>query len=158
MIVNPDKFQVIIIDEKRGDHTNENAVIDNKQIKSVPSVEVLGIQLDDKLNFSAHISNICKSAANHLNTLILLQKFLSFEEKKILINRCFMANLNYCPLVWIFSNVVSLEKIKNLQKRALRFLYESYNTSYEDLSLKSSFSSMNVKRLRTLCRNFQNSE
>ena len=62
-----------------------------------------------------------------------------------------MANLNYCPLVWIFSNVVSLEKIKNLQKRALRFLYESYNTSYEDLSLKSSFSSMNVKRLRTLC-------
>ena len=30
MIVNPDKFQVIIIDEKRGDHTNENAVIDNK--------------------------------------------------------------------------------------------------------------------------------
>ena len=158
MIVNPDKFQVIIIDEKRGDHTNENAVIDNKQIKSVPSVEVLGIQLDDKLNFSAHISNISKSAANHLNTLILLQKFLSFEEKKILINRCFMANLNYCPLVWIFSNVVSLEKIKNLQKRALRFLYESYNTSYEDLSLKSSFSSMNVKRLRTLCRNFQNSE
>ena len=30
MIVNPDKFQVIIIEEKRGDHTNENAVIDNK--------------------------------------------------------------------------------------------------------------------------------
>ena len=29
-MVNPDKFQVIIIDEKRGDHTNENAVIDNK--------------------------------------------------------------------------------------------------------------------------------
>ena len=64
MIVNPDKFQVIIIDKKKGDHTNENVVIDNKQIKTVPSVERLGIQLDDKLNFSPHISNICKSAAN----------------------------------------------------------------------------------------------
>ena len=62
-----------------------------------------------------------------------------------------MANFNYCPLVWMFSNAVSLKKIENLQKRALRFLYKSYNTSYEDLLLKSGFSSMNVKRLRTLC-------
>ena len=43
MIVNPDKFQVIIIDKKKGDHTNENVVIDNKQIKTVSSVELLGI-------------------------------------------------------------------------------------------------------------------
>ena len=88
MIVNPDKFQVII-DKKKGDHTNENA----------PLIEFLGIQLDDKLNFSPHISNIFKSAANQLNALIRLQKFLSFEEKKILINSYFMANFNFCPLV-----------------------------------------------------------
>ena len=61
-----------------------------------------------------------------------------------------MANFNYWPLVWMFSNDVSLEKIKNLQKRALRLLYKSYNTAYEDLLLKSCFSSMNEKRLRTL--------
>ena len=62
-----------------------------------------------------------------------------------------MANFNYCPLVWMFSNAVSLKKIENLQKQALSFLYKSYNTSYEDLLLKSGFSSMNVKRLRALC-------
>ena len=62
-----------------------------------------------------------------------------------------MANFSYCLLVWMFSNAVSLKKIEGLQKRALRFLYKSYNTSYEDLLLKSGFSSMNVKRLRTLC-------
>ena len=74
MIVNPDKFQVTIIDKKKGDQTNENAVIDNKQIKNLPSVELLGIQLGDKLNFSPHISNTCKSLANQLNALIRLQK------------------------------------------------------------------------------------
>ena len=83
MMVNPDKFQVIIIDKKKGDHTNENVVIDNKQIKTVSSIELLEIQLDDKLNCSPHISNICKSAANQLNALIRLQKFLSFKEKEI---------------------------------------------------------------------------
>ena len=95
MIVNTGKFQVIKIDKNEGDHTNENVVIYNRQIKTVPSVELLGIQLDEKLNFNPHISNICKSAANQLNSLIRLQKFLSFEEKKILINSYFMAKFNY---------------------------------------------------------------
>ena len=89
MVVDPDKFQVIIIDKKKGDHTNQKVVIDNKQIKTVSSVELVGIQLDDKLNFSPNFSNICKSAANQLNALIRLQNFLSFEEKKILINSYF---------------------------------------------------------------------
>ena len=115
------------------------------------SVELLGIQLDDKLNFSPHISNICKSVTNQLNVLIGLQKFLGFKEKKSLINSYFMNNVNYCPLVMMFSSALSLKNIEGLQKRAARFLYKSYNTPYEDLLLKSSFSSMNVKRLRKLC-------
>ena len=61
MIVNPDKFQILILDKKKEDHTNENVVIDNKKIKTVPLVELLGIQLDDKLTFSPHIRNMCKS-------------------------------------------------------------------------------------------------
>ena len=124
MIVNPDKFQVIITDKKKGDHTNENIVIDNKQIKTVSSVELLGIQLDDKLNCSPHMSNICKSAANQLNALIRLQKFLSFKEKKVLIYSYFLANFNYCPLVWMFSSVFG-------------------SISYEDVLLKSGFLSKN---------------
>ena len=123
-IVNPDKFQVVIIDKKKRDHANENIVIDNKQIKAVPSIELLEIQLDDKLNFIPHVSNICKS-----NALIRLQKFLNLEENKILINSYFIANFNYCPLVWMFSIAVSLKKIENFQKRALRFSYKSYNTN-----------------------------
>ena len=43
MIVNSNKFLVIVIDRKKEDHTNENIVINNKQIHSVASVEILGI-------------------------------------------------------------------------------------------------------------------
>ena len=64
IIAEPDKFQVIIINKRKGDHTNENVVIDNRQIKTVPLVQILGIQLEDKLNLNPHISNICQSAAN----------------------------------------------------------------------------------------------
>ena len=115
------------------------------------SVRLLGIQLDNKLNFSLHVSNICKSDANKLNALIRLNNFLCFEGKRVLINSYFMSNFNYCPLVWMFSNATSLKKIENLQKRALRFLYNNYQLTYEELLDKANSSTMNVKRLRFLC-------
>ena len=62
-----------------------------------------------------------------------------------------MANFQYCPLVWMFSSAVSLRKIESIQKRALRFLYDNYDISYDELLTKSGISEMNVKRLRILC-------
>ena len=62
-----------------------------------------------------------------------------------------MSSFNYCPLVWMFSNATSLKKIENLQKRALRFLYNNYQLTYEELLDKANSSTMNVKRLRFLC-------
>lgn len=45
--------------------------------------KLLGLQLDDKLDFNLHISSISKSAANQQNALIRLKMLLNFEEKKI---------------------------------------------------------------------------
>ena len=82
MIINPDKFQAIILDKQKSSFTNIPLTIVNQTIKSVPSVELLGIHLDDKLNFNLHISNICRSAAKRLNELIRLKSYLSFNAKK----------------------------------------------------------------------------
>ena len=131
--------------------TAQCVVVDNQNIKVVSSVELLGIQVDDKLNFKLHINNICRSAANQLNALIRLKRFLGFKEKRIFINSHFMANFKYCPLVWMFSSASSLKKIENFQKRALRFLYINYEISYKELLLKSDRATMNVNRLRILC-------
>ena len=114
MIVNPDKLQAILLDKRKKDHTNQRIVVDNKNKKLISSVELLGIQIDDKLNFSWHVSNIFRSAGNQLNALIRLKQFLGFKEEKILLNSNFMANLNNCPLVWMFLSASSLKKIKNL--------------------------------------------
>ena len=83
MVVNPDKFQAIILDKWKRDHTNEHITVDNQQIKVVSSVKLLGLQLNEKLNFNLHIINTCKSAAYQLNALISLKKFMNYKEKKI---------------------------------------------------------------------------
>ena len=151
IIVNPDKFQAILLDKRKSDHTYQRIVVNNQNLKVVSSVELLGIKIGDKLNCNLHISNICRSAANQFNALIGLKRFLGFKVKKILIKSYFMANFNYYPLVWIFSSASSPKKIENLQKRALRFLYNDYEISYEELLLKSDRATMNVNRLRVLC-------
>ena len=48
----------------------------------------------------------------------------------------------------MFSSASSLKKIENLKKGVLKFLYNDYGISYEDLLLKSDRATMNVNRLR----------
>ena len=67
MIVNPEKFQAIILDKQKHGYSNETIKFDNKTVETVSSVKLLGIQLDDKLNFSLHVSSICKSTANQVH-------------------------------------------------------------------------------------------
>ena len=62
-----------------------------------------------------------------------------------------MSDFNYCPLVWMFLSAKSLNRIENLQERALRFLLDDYESTYEQLLNKPGRSSMSISRLRTLC-------
>ena len=143
--------QGIIIDKKKQSHTAEYISNDLKNIKTSSSVKLLGVHVNDKLNFNLHITNICRSAANQLHALIRLWMFLNFEEKKALINSYFYSNFKYCPLVWMFSSAKLLNKVESLQKRALRSLYEDYVLSYEELLQKAGRETMKVNRLRSLC-------
>ena len=51
----------------------------------------------------------------------------------------------------MFSSAQSVNKIENLQKRALCFLCDDFEASYKDLLSKGGKSTVNVRILRTLC-------
>ena len=118
---------------------------------SLSAVKLLGIEIDDKLNFNNYINTICRSAANQLNALIMLRRFLGIEERKALIQSFVLSNFNYCPLVWMLSSVKSLNEIENLQKRALRFMLSGYESSYDKLLRLSGSCAINVRLKRYLC-------
>ena len=136
-------------DKKKEDYTKETFETGDKTIEASPSVKLLGVQIDYKLNFNLRITNICRSAANQLNALIRLKQFLSFEAKKVLVNSYFYSNFNYCPLVWMFSSAKSLNKIESLQKRALRYLYSDYESPYDTILAKSCKATMKQRRSRS---------
>ena len=62
MVVNPDKFQVIVV-KKNCRMKDSYALNINKQtINSENSVKLLGIEIDNTLSFDKHIFNLCKKS------------------------------------------------------------------------------------------------
>ena len=131
-------MQAIFIDKRKQDHTNEIFKTGYKIIKVASKVKLLGVEIDNKLNFEQHINRICNSAANQLNALIKLKRFSGFQERKALENSFVLSNFNHCALARMYASSKPLTKIENLHKRALRFMLDDYSNSYKRVLEKSS--------------------
>ena len=53
--------QAIVLDKRRTSNTEAKFIIGLEQIQVVPSVDILSVTIDDKLNFNWHIEKVCKS-------------------------------------------------------------------------------------------------
>ena len=137
MIVNPEKFQAVKIDRKNQNNNPQKLTIDEKVINYSENVTLLGLEVDNNLNFDEHISKIFDKSARQLNAICKIGHLIGSEERKILINSFIYANFNYCQLVWQISPIKSINKIENIQKRALRFLLNNYSSDYETLLKKN---------------------
>ena len=70
MIVNPKKFQTIIIKRQNKSNHNYCLTINNVEIKSKKSVTLLGIEIDDILKIEKQVSTVCKKVNNQLNAIV----------------------------------------------------------------------------------------
>ena len=141
MIVNPKKFQAIIINRPNRSNHNWYLTINNAEIKSKESVTILGIEIDNKLNFEKHVSTICKKANNQLNAIRRIGADLGQKEKEILMNSFVYSN---------FTTRKGINNIEKVQERSLKFILNDYDKTYFQLLDISKKPSMEVKRLRIL--------
>ena len=150
MIVNPDKFDAIILTKDRRDNTEIEITVNDTIIKSNAKVDLLGLTLDDKLSFETHVSAICKKASGQLNALKRLSPHLTYKSRKAAVDAFILSNFNYCPLVSYLSTARELQKIERIQERALRLIHDDYESDYNVLLDTSNTVTMKVKRMRAL--------
>ena len=101
IIVNPDKFQVIVVKKNSRKKDSYALNINNQTINSGNSVKLLGIEIDNTRSFNKYISTLCKKASNQLNSIGRIQKYMGFKRKEVLLNSFVLSNFNYCPLLCI---------------------------------------------------------
>ena len=100
MIANPENFHFIILTKNKTENSAIEIRINDKVIKSERNVKLLGVKIDNKLNFNLHAIYVKKAAAQ-LNAIYRLKNFLSVKAKSILIQR-FLLTLIIAHLCGIF--------------------------------------------------------
>ena len=101
MQADPDKFNFMLLFPSPA----EKQVLelrDGTTLISEAVVTVLGVTIDDNLNFNEHISVCCTKAARHLNPLARIAKHIAVRSRRTINNSFIVNNFNYCPLVWHF--------------------------------------------------------
>ena len=61
-----------------------------------------------------------------------------------------MSNFHYCPLIWMFTSKTSFSKLENIQKRALKFVLDDYQSGYTDLLPNADVTGIKIMVLRYL--------
>ena len=128
----------------------KSIMIENKQIRNSSCEKLLGVFFDSKLIFQSHRDNICKKVSQKLNAISRITPSMDFNKKRLAVNAFFMAQFNYCPLIWMCHNRTYNNKINRLHERCLQLLYNDKRSSFEDLLEKDHAVSIHHKNLQAL--------
>ena len=135
MQANPDKYQAIIFGNKND--APQYFTIGGQNVMCNENVKLLGIEIDCKLTFDLHVSQLCKKASRQINALMRLSNMLDHDVKMNIFMSFIKSIFNYCPVTWMFTRSGNIRKLDRLQHRALQFVYGDFYASYSDLLQRS---------------------
>ena len=144
---NPTKFQLIVFEES---NVERSLVVHGANIQSSSSVKLLGVLIDHSLLFTEHISQLCIKAGRKINVLSRLCCSLTTEAKLLLMQAFILSHFNFCSIIWHYCSMRDLRKIEKLQYKALKYVYNDFNSSYTDLRIMANRPLMYIERQRSI--------
>ena len=82
--------------------------------------------------------------------LNILRGKLNVEQKTLLYNSFISSYYGYCQITWMFCGKSENNKAEQVQKRALRAVYNNYYASYTDLLEMGNYQSVHRRNLNYL--------
>ena len=135
LLANPEKFQSVTVNSRNIDAENDDKTlnIDNHDVRKAEQIKLLGVFIDENLNFAGHISELCIRASQKVGMLVRLRNLIPCNANLMLFKSSILPYLTYCHLVWKFCKSSDSRKIERIQERALRAVYKSQTETYEEL-------------------------
>ena len=95
MKANPDKYNLLT------SSTDSIAIkIKDNEILNSECEKLLGVTIDNKLNFNNHLQKILRKAYPRVHVLARITPYMGIPKRELLMNSFFITQFNYCPLVW----------------------------------------------------------
>ena len=141
MIANPSKHQGMILGKT--DRQFNFSVNDS-------IMELFGVTIDKDLTFKQHVSSICKKINNQFSVMTRFRKLISTETMLRLYKAFILPHFCYCSMVWHFSSKQDSDKLDLLNKRILRFIFQDFDSEYNNLLKRAGTANLKDKRLQNM--------
>ncbi len=92
--------------------------------------KLLGIHLDEHLNFNFHTNFLCNKLSRSLFCIRRAKNILTPTALKTLYFAFIQSHLNYCPIILSSINQQNFNQIKLIQKKAIRIITNSSYTAH----------------------------
>ena len=111
---NPQKFQFMVLGGKKSFQYKWK--VEDTYIFSKDKVVLLGITIDKKLTFEAHIENLRKKVSYKLWALQRIRKLHTTIRAKTMASSFVNSQFNYCAIVWMFYSRKLKLRLENVHK------------------------------------------
>ena len=116
-----------------------NIYIGKEMLEERKEITLLGVILDNRMNFSSHFKKVYDKMKKGLNGLSMVKNQLTYNSKLLIYYGLIESHMNYCSPIWI-SNISKnkLKILKTIQKKAVRIIHSAkYNAHTDSLFAKS---------------------
>ena len=120
--LNDDKTELIVIGTRAQlDKISISELsIDHAKVPAVCNVRNLRTWLDNHLSMKTAISKTCQSARYHLHNIWRIRRFLSFEDRKSIVQAIVLSRIDYCNSLLYgvaATNLSNLQRVQNAEVR-----------------------------------------
>ena len=143
---NPEKWHLLLSDIDN----NHSIKVGQQLIHNSNTEKILGVTFDNKLSFKCHINKICKKASQKLYALARVSNYMTFNQRRIIMNTFISSHFNYCPIVWMCHNRTLNNQINRIHHRALSIVYRDYTASFKTLLEKSNSVTIHLRNIQLL--------
>ena len=142
----PDKSHSLLNKE----NTNLSIIIEGHEIYKEAHVKLLGVIIENELKFNRHVTILCKKADQKLNALSRIPQYMSMRQRRLIMKTFIQSQIGYCPLVWMFHNRELNTRINRIHERALRMVYDDYESSFSVLLNKGKSFTIHERNIQTM--------
>ena len=128
MVLNAGKCHFMCL----GNNT-ETFSFSNNLMENSNEQKILGLIIDNNLNFKDHMTELCKKASQKIEALCRLPSYLRNSQKKVIFNSIIKTQCNYCPLVWMFCSRTLNDMINKSHEKEIRIVLNDYSSDFIEL-------------------------
>ena len=146
---NLSKYQVLILSKSK-QQTQTEAAIGEHTIEKTKEIKLLGVTLDERLDFSAHVKSVSIKTSRRIGVLSRLRKLIPVKAKLAIYKSAILPYFSYCSLVWHFCKASDRRKLERINERGLRTVFDNWKQPYEDLLRRAKLTTLTNKRLQDI--------